>query len=112
MWLPGMTSLISAGRIAKSLEKAETGFRPVPAALNAKQRDRAELAVDRPRRFKVARLRESHSRRDIRRNGLKGIEFAARTIDFELGHRLFARWPPVEDVLAAPCRVPEYLVNL
>src|SRR5262249_3032902 len=77
-------------RLVDGLQKAETG-----AARQAKQRDRAELAVD-----------DADATSDSGR-----LEFAARPVDFELGDRLSVLGIPAQHVLAATFGMPENLIS-
>ena len=91
--------------------KPRQGTRAVGAAGEAKQRHRAEFAVDDARRLKLAPALGVHSRGEFGHGGSRLARFAAGAIDFELGDRPFARGAPAQDVLAAAFGMPEDLVR-
>src|SRR5216683_6963065 len=78
----------------------------------AKQRHRAELAVDDARRLRLAPVRRPYSCGYSSEGGPGSVEFTAGAIDFEFCNRLFALGRPAKDVLSAALGMPEDLVSL
>src|SRR6266851_4834241 len=98
--------------LVETFDKAEAGPRPVGVAWTAKQRHRAELAVNDARRLQLAPVRRLHSYGYSSESGPGLVEFAAGAIDFEFCNRLFALGRPAKDVLAAAFGMPKDLVSL
>src|SRR6185369_5709287 len=76
-------------RIGDPLDKSKTGATVIRAAAWAAQRDRTELAGDEPCGFELPRTaRMIHPGGKFGRDAVLLVEFAARAVDFEFGHRL------------------------
>ena len=93
------------------LEKTETGFCRVETAGAANGRDGAEFAADDAGGFQFVGVLACHTLGQIGRSRPGRVEFPARTVDFKRSERLLVGRASVEDILAAPFRIPEYLVT-
>ena len=93
-------------------EKGKAGVRAVGLSVQAKQPDRAELAVNHSRGLQFTGSIRVHSPGDFRDHGADRAGSATSTVDLELGYQLLIPAGPAEAIPAAALRMPEYLISL